>query len=140
MKQIIWMIGWIIILMILIIIGGISSGCITSNKDNNKYIVMTSGTTLGLDVSSSSVNQIPQGTLAYKRIEMSLIPINTTNNYVPNTLMEFQFKSKFLKSSSIYSKVCTGYRTGYRTDYRTGNNIRNNTNNTNNTNIILKEK
>ena len=81
---------------------GLLCGC----KTPSNYIIMASGTTLGFDISESPATQTPQVTLAYKRVELALVPVRT-NNYTPDALMEFKFKSSFT-SQEIYSRVATG--------------------------------
>ena len=78
-------------------------GCKTQSSN---YIIMASGTTLGFDVSESPATQTPQVTLAYKRVEIALVPLGT-NNYTPDALMEFRFDASFV-SQKIYSRVATG--------------------------------
>ena len=90
------------ILGISILAVGMLCGC----KTPNNYIIMASGTTLGFDISESLATQTPQVTLAYKRVELALVPIRT-NNYTPDALMEFNFQSSFT-SQKIYSRVATG--------------------------------
>lgn len=74
-------------------------------KTPPNYIVLTSGTTLGFDVSESVATASPQATIAYKRVELALVPVTT--NYTPDALMEFRFKANFA-SQEIYSRVATG--------------------------------
>ena len=75
-------------------------------KTPPNYIVMTSGTTLGFDVSESPATASPQATLAYKRVELALVPCQT--NYTPDALMEFRFESGMFVKNYIYSRVATG--------------------------------
>lgn len=79
------------------------AGC----KTPPNYIIMTSGTTLGFDVSQSPATASPQATLAYKRVELALVPVGT-NNYTPDALMEFRFESSMFAKNYIYSRVATG--------------------------------
>lgn len=76
-------------------------------KTPPNYIIMTSGTTLGFDVSESAATASPQATLAYKRVELALVPVGT-NNYTPDALMEFRFESGMFVKNYIYSRVATG--------------------------------
>ena len=78
------------------------NGC----KTPPNYIIMTSGTTLGIDVSESPATASPQVTLAYKRVELALVPCQT--NYTPDALMEFRFESGMFVKNYIYSRVATG--------------------------------
>jgi hypothetical protein len=75
-------------------------------KTPPNYIIMTSGTTLGFDVSESPATASPQATLAYKRVELALVPCQT--NYTPDALMEFRFESGMFVKNYIYSRVATG--------------------------------
>lgn len=75
-------------------------------KTPPNYIIMTSGTTLGFDVSESPATASPQATLAYKRVELALVPCQP--NYTPDALMEFRFESGMFVKNSIYSRVATG--------------------------------
>ena len=75
-------------------------------KTPPNYILMTSGTTLGFDVSESPATASPQATLAYKRVELALVPCQT--NYTPDALMEFRFESGMFVKNYIYSRVATG--------------------------------
>lgn len=71
-------------------------------------VVVGSGTTLGFDVSESPATQTPQATLAYKRVEIAVVPV-TTNGVVPDVLMDFSFKSDLFSSSGgIYSRIAIG--------------------------------
>jgi hypothetical protein len=78
---------------------------LTGCKTQNGFVVMASATTLGFDVSYNGAQ--PQATLAYKRAEVEFVPCTT--NYIPDTLMEFQFKSSiFTSGGGIYSRMATG--------------------------------
>ena len=66
---------------------------------------MANATTLGFDLSYDGAQ--PQATLAYKRAEVSFVPVIT--NYTPDTLMEFRFKTSiFTSAGGIYSRMATG--------------------------------
>ena len=72
------------------------------------YVVISSGTTIGFDVSEAAATSTPQATLAYKRVELALVPC-TTNGVVPDVLMDFEFKtSLFSSGGGIRSRVATG--------------------------------
>jgi hypothetical protein len=74
-------------------------------KTQNGFVVMANATTLGFDVSYNGAQ--PQATLAYKRAEVAFVPCTT--NYIPDTLMEFRFKSSiFTSAGGIYSRMATG--------------------------------
>jgi hypothetical protein len=75
-------------------------------KTPPNYIVLTSGTTLGFDVSESAATASPQATLAYKRVELAIVP--TSTNYTPDAMMEFRFESGMFTKNVIYSRVATG--------------------------------
>ena len=96
MKRILATIGVAILAITMLV------GC----KTPPNYIIMTSGTTLGFDVSESPATASPQATLAYKRVELALVPCQT--NYTPDALMEFRFKSGMFVKNEIYSRVATG--------------------------------
>lgn len=71
-------------------------------------VYVGSGTTLGFDVSESAATQTPQATLAYKRVEVAVVPV-TTNGVVPDVLMDFSFHSSiFTSSGGIYSRIAIG--------------------------------
>jgi len=79
-------------------------GCQTPHN----YVVISSGTTIGFDVSEAAATSTPQATLAYKRVELALVPC-TTNGIVPDVLMDFEFKtSLFTSGGGIRSRVATG--------------------------------
>lgn len=81
------------------------TGCV-STPPNNVYV--GSGTILGFDVSQSPATQTPQATLAYKRIEVAVVPVST-NGVVPDVLMDFSFKSDLFSSAGgIYSRIAVG--------------------------------
>jgi hypothetical protein len=96
MKRILAAIGVVVLSLTMLV------GC----KTPPNYIIMTSGTTLGFDVSESAATASPQATLAYKRVELALIPCQT--NYTPDALMEFRFESGMFVKNVIYSRVATG--------------------------------
>lgn len=71
-------------------------------------VYVGSGTILGFDVSQSPATQTPQATLAYKRIEIAVVPVQT-NGVVPDVLMDFSFKSDLFSSAGgIYSRIAVG--------------------------------
>ncbi len=72
----------------------------------NHNILLSSGTTLGFDVSESLSGASPQATLAYKRVELAIVP--TTVDYTPDALMEFRFESGLFVKNVIYSRIATG--------------------------------
>ena len=77
-------------------------------KIQPNYIIISSATTVGFDVSESTVSQTPQATLAYKRGELVIVPI-PTNGPVPDVIMDFSFKTSiFTSSGGIYSRIATG--------------------------------
>ena len=96
MKRIFAAIGVVVLSLTMLV------GC----KTPPNYIIMTSGTTLGFDVSESPATASPQATLAYKRVELALVPCQT--NYTPDALMEFRFESGMFVKNYIYSRVATG--------------------------------
>lgn len=96
MKRIFAAIGVVVLALTML------AGC----KTPPNYIIMTSGTTVGFDVSESPATASPQATLAYKRTEMALVPCQT--NYTPDALMEFRFESGMFVKNYIYSRVATG--------------------------------
>lgn len=96
MKRIFAAIGVVVLAITMLV------GC----KTPPNYIIMTSGTTLGFDVSESPATASPQVTLAYKRVELALVPCQT--NYTPDALMEFRFESGMFVKNYIYSRVATG--------------------------------
>lgn len=96
MKKLFAAIGVVILAITMLV------GC----KTPPNYIIMTSGTTLGFDVSESPATASPQATLAYKRVELALVPCQT--NYTPDALMEFRFESGMFVKNYIYSRVATG--------------------------------
>mgnify|MGYP006989326943 FL=1 len=60
------------------------------------------------DISQSPATQTPQATLAYKRIEVAVVPVST-NGVVPDVLMDFSFKSDLFSSAGgIYSRIAVG--------------------------------
>ena len=75
-------------------------------KTPPNYIILSSGTTLGFDVSESAATASPQATLAYKRVELAIVP--TSTNYTPDAMMEFRFESGLFAKNLIYSRVATG--------------------------------
>ncbi len=80
------------------------TGCSTPNR----CVYVGSGTILGFDVSASPATQTPQATLAYKRVEIAIVPV-TTNGVVPDVLMDFSFKSDLFSSAGgIYSRIAVG--------------------------------
>jgi hypothetical protein len=83
-------------------LGLLLAGCATPPN----YIVLSSGTTLGFDVSESAATASPQATLAYKRVELAVVP--TSTNYTPDAMMEFRFESGMFTKNVIYSRVATG--------------------------------
>lgn len=77
-------------------------------KIQPNYIIISSATTVGFDVSESTVSQTPQATLAYKRGELVIVPV-PTNGPVPDVIMDFNFKTSIFSSDGgIYSRVATG--------------------------------
>ncbi|HOT88650.1 MAG TPA: hypothetical protein PL028_03795 [Bacteroidales bacterium] len=71
-------------------------------------VYVGSGTILGFDISQSPATQTPQATLAYKRIEVAVVPVST-NGVVPDVLMDFSFKSDLFSSAGgIYSRIAVG--------------------------------
>lgn len=71
-------------------------------------VFVGSGTTLGFDVSENPATQSPQATLAYKRVEIAVVPV-TTNGIVPDVIMDFSFRSDvFSSSGGIYSRIAIG--------------------------------
>ena len=72
----------------------------------NHNILLSSGTTLGFDVSESLSGASPQATLAYKRVELAIVP--TSPDYTPDALMEFRFESGLFVKNVIYSRIATG--------------------------------
>jgi hypothetical protein len=98
MKKILVYLGVVTIALTLL------SGC--STPSNCVYV--GSGTTLGFDVSQSPATQSPQATLAYKRIELAVVPV-TTNGVTPDVIMDFSFKTSiFTSAGGIYSRVAIG--------------------------------
>lgn len=80
------------------------SGCKTSPN----FVVVTSGTTVGFDVSESPATETPQATLAYKRVELAIVPVST-NGITPDVLMDFTFKTAIFSSSGgIHSRLAVG--------------------------------
>ncbi len=79
------------------------AGCKTAPNHN---ILLSSGTTLGFDVSESLSGASPQATLAYKRVELAIVP--TSPEYTPDALMEFRFESGLFTKNVIYSRIATG--------------------------------
>lgn len=72
------------------------------------YVIFISGTTVGFDVSQAPAAETPQATLAYKRVEVAIVPC-TTNGDVPDTLMDFDFKTAiFTSGGGIHSRIATG--------------------------------
>ena len=81
------------------------NGCGTTPPN---FVVVTSGTTVGFDVSASPATQTPQATLAYKRVELALVPV-TTNGVTPDVLMDFRLNTQlFSANGGIYSRVAVG--------------------------------
>jgi len=79
-------------------------------KAPHNYVVISSGTIVGFDVSEAAATSTPQATLAYKRVELALVPC-TTNGVVPDVLMDFEFKTAIFSSTGgIRSRVATGER------------------------------
>lgn len=77
-------------------------------KTPSNYVVVTSGTTLGFDVSQSPATTTPQATLAYKRVELAVVPVHT-NGTVPDVLMDFDFKTSIFSSAGgIHSRLAVG--------------------------------
>lgn len=73
-------------------------------------VFVGSGTTLGFDVSESPATQTPQATLAYKRVEIAVVPV-TTNGITPDVIMDFSFHSDldlFSSYGGIYSRIAVG--------------------------------
>ncbi len=77
-------------------------------KTPPNYVVVTSGTTVGFDVSEAPATSTPQATLAYKRVELAVVPI-MTNGYTPDVLMDFDFKTSiFTSAGGIHSRLAVG--------------------------------
>ena len=77
-------------------------------KTPPNYVIVTSGTTVGFDVSEAPATATPQATLAYKRVELALVPVST-NGVVPDVLMEFRMKTAlFTSEGGIYSRLAVG--------------------------------
>jgi len=81
---------------------------LTGCKSPSNYVVISSGTIIGFDVSEAAATSTPQATLAYKRIELAMVPC-TTNGIVPDVLMDFEFKTAIFSSTGgIRSRIATG--------------------------------
>lgn len=74
----------------------------------HNFVVVTSGTTIGFDVSQAPATSTPQATLAYKRVELAVVPVST-NGTVPDVLMDFDFKTSIFSSAGgIHSRLAVG--------------------------------
>jgi len=71
----------------------------------NKVVVST-GTSIGIDISENPATGLYQAKLGYNRGELALIP--TTNNYVPDVITEINFKGMFSKDGGIYQRLAVG--------------------------------
>jgi hypothetical protein len=82
----------------------VMSGCISRPNQ----ILLVTGTTIGFDVSEAPATSTPQATLAYKRVEIAIVPC-PTNGIVPDVLMDFEFKTSiFTSGGGIHSRIATG--------------------------------
>jgi hypothetical protein len=86
----------------------LSVALLTGCRTPMNCVVIGSGTTVGFDVSEAPATQTPQATLAYKRVELAVVPVNT-NGVVPDVIMDFSFKtSLFTSAGGIYSRIAVG--------------------------------
>lgn len=58
-----------------ITVAGLVAGCAT----NDHYVIASTGTTIGLEISQNQATQAPQAKLGYNRAELALVPTNREN-------------------------------------------------------------
>lgn len=91
-------------LLLIATLGLFLAGCAMPHN----FVVVTSGTTIGFDVSQAPATSTPQATLAYKRVELAVVPVST-NGCVPDVLMDFDFKTSIFSSAGgIHSRLAVG--------------------------------
>jgi hypothetical protein len=100
-----------------------------ASPNNNHYVIASTGTVIGVEVSQNPANQTPQAKLGYDRAELALVPTSrppcVANNdagtvtcgeikgvvkHVPDVLMELRYGGIFDlgASSGIYQRLAVG--------------------------------
>ncbi len=73
-----------------------------------RAVVAASGTNIGLEISQSPANQVPQAKLGYNRGEVALVNQNEFDGDVANVLMELNYSNILASNSGIYQRLAVG--------------------------------
>jgi hypothetical protein len=106
--------------LVLIVAAWLAEGAILSGCQRPHYIVASSATVIGVEVSQNPASQLPQAKLGYNRAETAVIPTNRDlrpeaetpkgADEAPDVLMELRYDGIFALSdnSGIYQRLAVG--------------------------------